>query len=90
MISVTALLALNESTRSDSPPLLMYSKGSFFCPVLLSSTRTLRPGTMKHVLATRWQTSSKSISASGSKTSRSGQNRIRDPVFFVFFGFASV
>ena len=50
MISVTALLALKESTRSDSPPLLMYSNGSFFCPVLLSSTRTLRPGRINHAV----------------------------------------
>ena len=42
---------------------------------------TLRPGTRKHMVATRSRTSRTSMAASGSKMSKSGQKRIRVPVF---------
>ncbi len=88
--SVTGGALASESTRSDRPPRLRYSKGSFSIPARRSSTRTFRPGTMKQVRATRAQIVSKSMDAWGSKTSRSGQNLILVPVLRVDLTLASV
>ena len=49
----------------------------------LSVTVTFMPGTRKQAWVARRQISSTSMTASGSKISKSGQNRTRVPVLFL-------